>query len=171
MLLKESGNTLVNKLCAILLFEADYNLITTELIARRLISHAMAVVAILCKHFGGIKCSSSIDVGISCTLHWDILHHHCCAGDTVSVDASNCYGRVVHNIASLSACRLGMPKNAMTSLLTATRLMQYFLRTGHGDSDISYSGTFDDPFHNLCQRNGAAPGLWICVCTLLVLFL
>eukprot|EP00957_Ditylum_brightwellii_P080507 6123576-Ditylum_brightwellii.AAC.1 len=117
----------------------------------------MAAAAIPREYFSGIKYSGPTDFGVSCTLHWDILCQCHCAGGAASVDVTNCYDRVVRNIASLSACCLGMPKNAMTSILTAIRLMQYFFCTGHGDSDISYGGTFDDPFQGLCQGNGAAP--------------
>eukprot|EP00957_Ditylum_brightwellii_P026798 2026769-Ditylum_brightwellii.AAC.1 len=49
--------------------------------------------------------------------------------------------------------------------------MEFYLQTGHGDSDLSYSGTHDDPFQGLCQGNGAAPGLWLCTCSVLVAIL
>eukprot|EP00957_Ditylum_brightwellii_P042917 3249354-Ditylum_brightwellii.AAC.1 len=29
--------------------------------------------------------------------------------------------------------------------------MSFFLQTGHGDSETSYGGTWDDPFQTLCQ--------------------
>eukprot|EP00957_Ditylum_brightwellii_P178560 13601484-Ditylum_brightwellii.AAC.1 len=86
-------------------------------------------------------------------LNWDILQQRCWAGGVASVDASNCYDRVTHNVASLAARRWGMPCSAMTCILETLRVMKFYLWTGHGDSDLSYSGTHDDPFQGLCQGN------------------
>eukprot|EP00957_Ditylum_brightwellii_P097916 7457412-Ditylum_brightwellii.AAC.1 len=55
------------------------------------------------KHLGGIKGSGPIDMGCSRGLFWDVLQQRCWAGDIESVDASDCYDRVTHNVVSMAA--------------------------------------------------------------------
>jgi hypothetical protein len=168
MLQKIKGNFSVEKLRAILLIEADYNWITKEMIGRRLIGNATRFQAIQSENFGGVKGSSSIDLGACRLLFWDTLRQRRCAGGVASVDASNCYDRVVHNVAALAARRWGMPSSVMVCILSTISRMCFFLRTFHGVSSQSYGGNESDPFQGLCQGNGGAPGLWLCVACLLV---
>jgi hypothetical protein len=69
MLLKERGNFLVNKLQAILLLEADYNWMTSELIGRCLLSHSTAADEVPREHFGGLKYKSAIDMAVCRVLN------------------------------------------------------------------------------------------------------
>eukprot|EP00957_Ditylum_brightwellii_P104659 7975662-Ditylum_brightwellii.AAC.1 len=92
-------------------------------------------------------------MGLCWCLNWDMLRTLQWAGGVASVDASNCYDRFVHNVASIAAQRWGVSANAMACLLGTLQVMQLFLRTGLGDSDQSYGGTWMDPFQGLCQGN------------------
>jgi hypothetical protein len=54
-------------------------------------------------------------------------------------------------------------------MLSVLQTMRFFLRTGYGDSERSYSGTRDNPLGSLGQGNGAAPPAFTAVSTLLIL--
>jgi hypothetical protein len=55
------------------------------------------------------------------------------------VDASNCYNRIAHAMASLIFQAFGVPTSAVESILGAIENMKFFLRTGFGDS-ASFAG-------------------------------
>ena len=49
-----------------------------------------------------------------------------------SIDASNCYDRIAHAIASLVFQAFGVEQTATESMLTTIQEMKYFLRTQNG---------------------------------------
>ena len=51
-----------------------------------------------------------------------------------SVDASNCYDRVAHLIASLVFESFGVGETSVTAMLEAIEEMKFFLRTAYADS-------------------------------------
>ena len=55
--------------------------------------------------------------------------------DSISSDAGNCYDRIHHAIMALVFLSLGVPSGAITSMLCSIQLMQFFLRTGWGESE------------------------------------
>eukprot|EP00957_Ditylum_brightwellii_P087892 6693561-Ditylum_brightwellii.AAC.1 len=63
----------------------------STLIQQCLIDQAITTNELQPEHFGGIKCSSPIDLGASRVLFWNVLQQCQCAGGIASVDASNCY--------------------------------------------------------------------------------
>eukprot|EP00957_Ditylum_brightwellii_P154004 11721902-Ditylum_brightwellii.AAC.1 len=69
-------------------------------------------------NFGGTKDTSPVDLGCSRVLFWDTRQQHRCAGGIASVDASNCYDRVVRNIASMLAQKWGMSAMALLCILS-----------------------------------------------------
>ena len=73
------------------------------------------------------------------------------------MDAANCYDSVAHVIASLVFQSLGVPKQAVVSMLETIEEMEYFLRTTYGDSENFRGSKLELKFQGLCQGNGAAP--------------
>ncbi len=72
-----------------------------------------------------------------------------------SVDASNCYDRIAHAMASLIFQAFGMPTTAIESMLGAIENMKFFLRTDFGDSKTFAEGGISIKMQGLCQGNGA----------------
>eukprot|EP00957_Ditylum_brightwellii_P022786 1718462-Ditylum_brightwellii.AAC.2 len=122
-------------------------------------------------NFGSIKDTSPINLGCSRVLFWDALQQRRCAGGIASVDASNCYDQVVHNVASMSAQKWGMHTMAILCILPTISLMSFKLCTSFVQSTQSYDGNSLIPFQGLCQGNGGATGLWLCLAYLLIDYL
>jgi hypothetical protein len=77
-----------------------------------------------------------------------------------SVDASNCYDRIAHAVASLVFQANGVPESAIGSMLSAIENMKFFLRTGFGDSTKFAGGGIRIKMQGLTQGNGASPAGW-----------
>jgi hypothetical protein len=56
-----------------------------------------------------------------------------------SVDASNCYDRIAHAMASLIFQAFGVPLSAVKTMLEAIENMKFFLQMGFGNSK-SFTG-------------------------------
>ncbi len=79
----------------------------------------------------------------------------------MAVDADNCYYRIAHPIASLIFQLMGVPLKAIKSMLMTIQEMNFFLRTGYGNSTDYAGSTGGKRTQGLCQGNGAAPAGWM----------
>jgi hypothetical protein len=77
-----------------------------------------------------------------------------------SVDASNCYDRIAHAIASLVFQAFGVPATAIKMMLSTIENMKFFLRTGFGNSTSYAGGGIGVKTQGLTQGNGASPAGW-----------
>jgi len=79
-------------------------------------------------------------------------------------DAKSCYDRIVHGFAALAALRLGTPLTAIQVMFGMIQQLWHFIRTVHGDSALSFSGTNSSKLiQGLGQGNGAGPAIWAIV--------
>ena len=159
MLEKMYGCTLVNKLRAILLMEADFNFSNKVIYGVRMMDNA--------RNFGYMpeevyseQGRTADDGSLAKVLFYDIVRQSRVAAGLASIDAANCYDSIAHAIASLVFQAFGVPEEAIESMLTAIEEMKYFLRTAYGDSRDFVGSTIDVKFQGLCQGNGAAPAGW-----------
>ena len=76
-----------------------------------------------------------------------------------SVDAAQCYDRMSHAMMALSSRAGKVPKSACNSLLQPLREMEFFVRTGYGESKTSIGGK-SKVKQGGGQGNGGAPGEW-----------
>jgi hypothetical protein len=101
------------------------------------------------------------DDGTLCkTLFYAITRQACVPVAIASVDASNCYDRIAHAIASLVFQAFGVPTTAIKTMLGAIENMKFFLRTGFGDSKSFPGGGISVKTQGLTQGNGASPAGW-----------
>jgi hypothetical protein len=138
MLEKTLGVTLVSKLRAILLMEADFNATNKIMYRNRLMvnvrKHNLMPEEIFSKK------NRMADDGTLCkTLFYDITRQVRIPTAIASVNASNCYDRIAHAIASLVFQAFGVPTTAIETMLGAIENMKFFLSTGFGDSK-SFAG-------------------------------
>jgi hypothetical protein len=77
-----------------------------------------------------------------------------------SVDASNCYDRIAHAIASLVFQAFGVPATAIKTMLSTIENIIFFLQTGFGDSTSYARGGVSIKTQGLTQGNGASPAGW-----------
>ncbi len=73
------------------------------------------------------------------TLFYDITRQARVPAAIALVNASNCYDRIAHAMASLIFQAFGVPITAVESMLATIENMKFFLRTGFGDS-TSFAG-------------------------------
>ena len=84
-----------------------------------------------------------------------------------SVDAAQCYDRIAYAVASLTLRAYKVRQSSVASMLTPIQSMEYYLRTGFGES-TTYSGGKEDPKQGSCQGNTAAPPTWQQISSLLI---
>ncbi len=101
------------------------------------------------------------DNGTLCkTVFYDIAQQTRVGAAITSVDASNCYNRIAHAMASLIFQAFGVPITTVGSMLGAIQNMKFFLRTGFGDLTSFSGGGISIKTQGLCQGNGAALAGW-----------
>jgi hypothetical protein len=92
----------------------DHNLIPEEIFSKK---NRMAEDGTLCK-----------------ILFYDIKQQARVPAAIASVDASNCYDRIAHAMASIIFQAFGVPTTAIVSILGAIENMKFFLCTRFGNS-------------------------------------
>jgi hypothetical protein len=101
------------------------------------------------------------DDGTLCkTLFYDLTWQARVLAATASVDASNCYDRIAHAIASLVFQAFSVPSTAIEMMLGAIENMNFFLHTGFRDSTSFAGGEISVKTQGLTQGNGASPAGW-----------
>ena len=162
---KKAGNTRVDSLRTILLFEADANQ-NFKKVGRDMMYRAEELDALAQEQFGSRKTLSSVDQSLNKRLTFDLMRQLKKPGALCSNDAKSCYDRVVHSIASISMQRLGVPQEPIVSMFTTIQNLEHCIRTAYGDSAATFSGQlWAVPMHGLGQGNGAGPAIWGVVST------
>jgi hypothetical protein len=87
----------------------------------------------------------------------------------VSVDADKCYDRINHIIMTLLLLAIGGNKRSIKAMLSCIQEMRFFQCTGRGDSDTFMGGQpSSNLLQGLCQGNGATPGCWLMLSSLMM---
>ncbi len=167
MLEKTLGVTLVMKLQAILLMEADFNATNKIVYGMQMMSNAQGHHLVPKEIFS--KKNRMANDGTLCkTLYYDITRQARVPAAIALVDSSNCYDRIAHAMAALIFQAFGVPLTAVETMLSAIKNMKFFLRTGFGDSTLFAVGGISIKTQGLTQGNGASPAGWavISICIL-----
>jgi hypothetical protein len=82
----------------------------------------------------------AVDLAVNKTLIYKILRQLKRAGAICSNDAKSCYDLIGHTHASLAMQRLGIPQVFVDCLFTTLQQGSHKLRTGYGDSQVTYYG-------------------------------
>jgi hypothetical protein len=159
MLEKTLGVTLVSKLRAILLMEADFNALNNIMYGVRMMQNARAH-RLMPEEIYSKKNQMADDGTLTKTLFYDVTHQARIPAAIASVDASNCYDWIAHAMASLVFQAFGVPASAVGSMLSAIKNMKFFLRTGFGDSTKFAGGGIRIKTQGLSQGDGASPAGW-----------
>ncbi len=136
---KTLGVTLVTKLRAILLVEADFNATNNIIYGNRMMAkaqeHDLMPEEILSK-----KNRMADDGTLIKTLFCDLARQARAPTAITSVDALNCYDMIAHAMALLVFQAFRVPATAVESMLRTIENMKFFLRTGFGNSTSSTGG-------------------------------
>ncbi len=167
MLEKTLGVTLVTKLCPILLMEGDFNATNKIIFGCRMIKNAQRHHLMPEEIFS--KKNRMADNRTLCkTLFYDINRQSRVPATIALVDASNCYDRIAHAIASLIFQAFGVPLTAVKTMLGAIENMKIFFRTGFSDSTTYTGDGISIKMQGLTQDTGSSPARWavISICIL-----
>ena len=167
LLEKIAGIALVNKLRAILLFEADSNMFNRFVFADRAMALAREHNMIPTEQYAERQ-SEAADGNWSKRLIADISRQGKTPIGIVSADAESCYDRVAHVFASLVFQAFGVGITAITAMLASIQHMRFYLRTGLGESLGYMSAAAGSIIQGLCQGNTAAPAGWSLISAVLI---
>ena len=99
--------------------EADLSFHNKEIFGRRMIARAEAENLLPPDQFGSRKNHQAVEVAFNGLLYFDNLRLKRRNGALASVDAAQCYDRIVHSISSLCCQYYGVPETAMICMLSA----------------------------------------------------
>jgi hypothetical protein len=151
--------TLVSKLRAILLMEADFN-------ASNKIMYRVRMMKNVCDHrlmpeeIYSKKNQIADDGTLTKTLFYDVTRQARVPAAIASINTSNCYNRIAHAMALLIFQAFGVPVSAVESMLSMIENIKFFRRTGFGDSTKFAGGGIRIKMQGLTQGNGASPAGW-----------
>lgn len=168
MLEKKMGVALIPKLRAILLKEADGNMLDGHVFGGRALTHARDIGFIPEEQLAE-KQKTAEDGVWAKVLKADYARLRREALAILAADAANCYDMVNHIILGLLLRAIGVPFGAIICMLFTIMNMKYFLRTGFGNTE-KYMGSemSSKRRHGLNQGSRAAPPCWTIVSSLLV---
>jgi hypothetical protein len=150
------GNTLVTKVRAIFLMEADFNATNKIVHGNRMLHNAQDHNLMPEEVFSKKTCMANN--GTLCkTLFYNITRQARVPAAIASVDALNCYDRIGRAMAYLVFQAFGVPTLAVESMLGTIENMKFFLRMGFGDSMSLAGGGISIKTQGMCQGNEAAP--------------
>jgi len=165
MLEKKKGNFRVDKLRAILLYEAEFNQVN-KILGRDCMFFAEDLKAVAQEQYGSRRQQSAVNQGLNKTLALDVLRQLKQAGAVCVNDAKSCYDRIVHNIASLSLQRVGVPLEPIICMFTTIENLEHRIKTIYGTSELGFCGKlWVRPIQGVGQGNGAGPQIWALVST------
>ncbi len=159
MLEKMFGVHLVSKLCTILLKEVDFNAINKEVYGVRMLDKVWKYELIPEEIFSKENRTAN-DGGLAKMLFYNIVCQACSAAAIALVDASNCYDRIAHAMASLIFQSFGVESTAVLAMLKTIQGMKFFMQTAYGDSKTFAKSTIKIKMQGLGQGNGASPMGW-----------
>ena len=167
MLEKIAGLALVNKLRAILLMEADFNMHNKLHFGSRMLDAARSEGIIPQEQYSD-KQSTAEDGTFDKILQGDIAWQRRMPFAILSADAANCYDRIHHSIMALLFLALGVHTGVIAAMLRSIQIMKFFLRTGWGESTSFIGGDPLRIMHGMCQGNGASPAAWLVLSAIIV---
>ena len=101
-------------------------------------------------------------------LFFDYLRQTRKPGVIFASDLMQYFDRMAHPVCSLVSQRLGVDVIVIHCMLTAIQSMTHYIRTGYGDSDMSYGNDVDKPLQGGGQGNGASLPLWLAISCILL---
>lgn len=167
LLEKIAGTALVNKLRAILLFEADSNMFNSYVFGQRAMEMARRHNLIPQEQYAERQ-SDGQDGAWLKRLFADISRQLRIPIGIVSADAEQCYDRIAHVFASLVYQAFGVFITAVIVMLASIQHMRFYLCTGLGESIGFMTAVLGSIIQGLCQGNSAAPAGWSLISAVLI---
>ena len=161
MIPKKQSSTHVEKLRIIVLFHAMYNMINKR-IGRAMVYRAHSTGQIPMEAFGSVPGRRANECVLNKVLAYDTLRQQHRPAALCSTDATSCYDRIVHSVASICMQRMGVQDTACRLIFGTLQQLQHFITTHYGLSDTAY-GAAEIPLQGVGQGNGAGPAICLVV--------
>jgi len=164
MLEKVAGNCSMEKLCIIMLFEADFNS-NNKWLGRATMHNAEDHGAMAPEQYGSRNRKAAGTQCLNKRLFYNYIQAMKIPAALCSNDAKSCYNRIVLVIAALCLCRLGAPVSAVKSMTGTIAQLQHHIRSTFGNSIHSQgqANNWKDLVAGIGQGNGAGPQIWVAI--------
>jgi hypothetical protein len=106
--------------------------------------------------------------GLEKSLFYDIVRQTRSSAAIASVNASNCYNRIAHAMASLIFQSFGVEATTVAAMLETIQEMKFFLCTAYGDLKDFAGSSIEIKTQGLGQGNEASLAGW-CVISIMIL--
>jgi len=167
MLEKIPGNCNLDKLCIIVLFEADFNY-NNKRIGQAVMLSAEQAGLLALEQYGSRKYKSANLQCLNKCLLYDLVWFRHQPLALCSNDAKSCYNRIILMIMALCLCRARATLNMVSSMVRTIHGMHHFTRTAFGDSQISQGRQeWGAPIAGIGQDNGVGLQIWVAISSLL----
>jgi hypothetical protein len=137
--------------------EADFNA-TNKIIYGQQMLHQARKYKLIPEAIYSERNRLADDETIAKVLFFDIVRQTRQSAGISTVDADNCYDWIAHPIASLVFQALGVPQEAMVSLLSTIQDMSFFFELDLANPKHMQARL--KKTQGLCQGNGTAPAGW-----------
>ena len=167
--LKKQGKGITpSDLRTILLMEADLNAGAKIHFVKRMMNETAIKHNLIPPSQYAKKNSRAIEAALIKVLFFDYLRQTRKPGVIFASDLMQCFARMAHPVCSLVSRRLGVEIPILQCMLGAIQVMTHVIRTGFGDSDISYGNDSTQPLQGGGHGNGASLPLWLAISCILI---
>ena len=167
---KKAGDFRLAKMRTIQLMNSEFQA-NNKLIGRGAMNYAEKRKLIPPGQCGSRKHHQAIDLAFSKRMVWDLLILQRRSAGWISNDAKSCFDRVVHWVAILALLRFGITWRAVAMMFDTMAQSTHRVRTGFGDSELSFRPPSNVPFQGCGQGNGAGPAIWVAVSSILIIMM
>jgi hypothetical protein len=167
MIEKKPGLFLLEKLCTIHLYEADYNWTLGLVFGHRMVHEAERQGHLNESQWGSRPGRSTEEALIHKILSYEISRSTRTPLGALDNDAKACYDRIVMLFALTLCQKHGVPLSACKLSAHALLSAEYSIKTGFGISKGTYSSTTNQPTHGPGQGSQQASALCMLVSCLL----
>ena len=161
MIPKKQTSINVEKLRIIVLFHAMYNMVNKR-VGRSMVQRAHDQQLIPLEAFGSVPNRQANVCALNKALVNDILRQQRRPAALCSNDATSCYDRIVHVVASICMQRLGVAAPTCKVMFGTLSKLQHYVSTAYGVSNTPY-GAIQFPLQGIGQGNGAGPAIWLVI--------
>lgn len=167
-LLKKGKGITPSDLRPIWLMEADVNAGTKIQIVKRMMNETAIQNNLIPTSQYAKKNNKAIETVIVKVLFFDYLRQTRKPGIFIASDLMQCFDRMSHPVCSLVSQRLGVDPSVIQCMLLVIQNMIHKIRTGYGDSTISYGNDDTTPLQGGGQDNVAYLPLWLAISCILL---
>jgi hypothetical protein len=112
---------------------------------------------------GSRKAHQAADLALCKRLVWDLLIPLRLAAGWCSNNAKSCFDQIVHWVATACLLRCGLHWGLIQSLFKTLQKATHHVRTGFGNSTVTFTSKSNIPFRGCGQGNGAGPTIWVMI--------